>query len=32
MDINYNFTMNDEVSENLVILIENQDYTLKFCS
>lgn len=29
MDIDYNFTMNDEIGENLVNLIENPDYTLK---
>ncbi len=29
MDIDYNFTMNEEISDNLVNLIENPDYTLK---
>ena len=29
MDINYNFTMNEEIGENLVNLIENPEYTLK---
>ena len=29
MEIDYNFTMNEEISDNLVNLIENPDYTLK---
>ncbi len=29
MGIDYNFTMNEEIGENLVNLIENPEYTLK---
>ena len=29
MCIDYNFTMNEEICENLVNLIENPEYTLK---